>query len=193
MRNTNLFKLWGISHLLIIFIVGLCSVANSYLSFYYPEKTKEYALLNKLNDLLDVSPVAYYTTNTGTNTGYGFFAPNVASGFVVVYTFEDECGNIIKKTTMPNFKNKESIRKYSTALSVYLDEVTTEPDSMPILKRKYIDAITNTLSKRVMQTEKSAEGLIVQIYLHDFPSIAEYAEGNKDNRLILIKERRYDI
>lgn len=105
---------------------------------------------------------------------------------------KDKSGKTVKKTAVPNFKNKASIRRYSTALSVYLDEVTKQKDDIPELQRKYISAITNTLSQRILQTQKSANEIDVKIYLYDFPRIMEFKKGDKKGRLILIKQERYE-
>ncbi len=165
MSKQRFLLFWGIPHIVLILVVSFHSLLDSYYSFYDIKKDK--VVFTTASKFLNQSSISIYTNYTGTNTGYGFFAPNVSSGFVLVYTSIDHKGEEISKTTLPPFKNKASIRKYSTALSMYLDEIGSEQDDIPDIKKKYINAVTSCMAKKIKATDKDVDCINVKVYLFE--------------------------
>jgi len=186
MYKQRFLLLWGILHIILITVVSLNSLLESYYSFY--DFKKGNVVFTVTNKLLYHSSISIYINYTGTNTGYGFFAPNVSSGFILVYTSINHEGEEISKTTLPPFKNKASIKKYSAALSMYFDEIGGEKDDTSDIEKKYINAVTNCMAKKIKATDKGVDCINVKVYLYDFPSLKKYRQGNAKPRLLLIKE-----
>ncbi|RNA61041.1 hypothetical protein D1631_03360 [Chryseobacterium nematophagum] len=109
-------QLFGIfSLLLLVFIIGLKGTFDGYYGFYYENKSYEKPILYQATEsIVQSEAVSIFASYTGFDTGYGFYAPNVASDFVLTFELKDKNGNIIEEKAMPSFQKKESVVRYTT-------------------------------------------------------------------------------
>jgi hypothetical protein len=107
-----------------IIVVNIRSTLENYYGFYFSDKKdkiKSNVVYNALSFVEDSRLYNLFNTYTGLETGYGFFAPNVASEFIVDFTLYDKQNRVIAHNNMIDLKNKESVIRVSTALGLFLE------------------------------------------------------------------------
>ncbi|VXB13810.1 conserved hypothetical protein [Flavobacterium sp. 9AF] len=176
--------------LLLVFIVGLKGTFDGYYGFYYAEKEyKKPITFTLTEEIIKLKPVSFFLSYTGFDTGYSFFAPNVASDFVLLFELKDQEGNIIENKIMPAFKNKESITRYTSVYNMFLDKISTEDGSMKDNKyQQYLDIIVKQIAVSVKKENPKASTITARLYLYHYPDLKSYQKGEKSERLILIGE-----
>lgn len=135
-------------------------------------------------------PVSIFTSYTGFDTGYGFYAPNVASDFVMTFELKDQNGNILEQKTMPYFKNKESRVRYTTVFNMFLDKIS-EKNIYDKKYYQYLDIIIRQIAAHVMKENPKASSVTTKLYLYDYPAIAGFRQGKTNENLILIDEFKH--
>lgn len=184
-----------LTHLLIIFTVCVYSSFDSYLSFY-KEGDKDFkyptALLATRN-ALTINGMYQYTTVAGIDAGYGFFAPNVASEYVLEFALKDKKENLLKKTILPDFKSKESIQQYSAMLGIFQEKLKYFSDSSRAnpLYMRYLDVLIKSMAKTKISKNKIVDNVTATLYLYNYPSLHGYRNNN--HRVQLIKIIQFNV
>jgi hypothetical protein len=178
------------AHLLIILTVCVYSSFDSYLSFY-KEDQKDFVYPNALSNLksiLRIDGLTHYTVLAGIDAGYGFFAPNVASEYILEFSLKDKHHNILERNILPEFDSKESIQKYSTMLGTFQDKLKFFTDSSKTdpLYMRYLDVLIKSMAKGVIKKNANVDNVTATLYLYDYPSLSAYRNGNKKVQLIKI-------
>ncbi len=178
----------------VVFISSVKLTFDGYYGFYYEGKKYEPSFFAKVFDrLYDAPPVKFFSTYTGFDTGYGFFAPNVASNVVYVFEVYDETGHlVVRRFNDLGLKTKEGNLRFETFNLLFLDKLTeightSEAGEMEILNDKYLDLLVKQMTRHVKKFYPDEYKVVTLLYLHDFPSIKRYKEGERE-RLILIKK-----
>lgn len=181
------FQLFIIASILLIVIAtSVVTTSDSYHSFYYGnDKSYQEKLFYKIADaVVSFPPVRTFSKYTGFDTGYGFFAPNVASDFVILFKIYDEQGKQIKILENLPFKTKEGFIRFSNVHSIYLDKFE---DEISPTWNCYLDII---LKQMVISVKKAncvdACCVDAELYLYDFPEMKQYRNGAK-HQLILVQ------
>jgi hypothetical protein len=112
--------------LLKIIITGILTTTESFCSFYKYENPFE----NEGNEY-DKTFAAY----TGFDTGYGFFAPNVASNFVII-SKDLKSGNTYLSTDL--LSTKEGKLRFCNLNDVYMKNITPENKNSTDVKINHI-------------------------------------------------------
>jgi hypothetical protein len=177
--------------LLVVFTIGMKGTFDGYYGFYYEDKNYEKPLAYSIaEDIAQLKPVNIFTSYTGFDTGYGFYAPNVASDFVMSFELRDKNGKVLGQKTHPYFKNKESRVRYTTVFNMFLDKISTKN----IYDKKYyqyLDIIIRQIAAHVMAENPNAASITTKLYLYDYPTIADFKKGKTNENLILIDEFKY--
>ncbi|CAA7386322.1 hypothetical protein [Chryseobacterium fistulae] len=186
-------QLFGIfSLLLLVFIIGLKGTFDGYYGFYYENKSYEKPILYQATEsIVQSEAVSIFASYTGFDTGYGFYAPNVASDFVLTFELKDKNGNIIEEKAMPSFQKKESVVRYTTIFNLFLDKVSGDKTKFDSKYYQYLDLIIKEVALHVMKENPNAKGITARLYLYDFPSLANFKKGKKNEDFILIDEFKY--
>jgi len=176
--------------ILLVFTVGLKGTFDGYYGFYYSEKEYKKPLAFTITEeIIKLKPVSIFLSYTGFDTGYSFFAPNVASDFVLLFELKDKEGNTIENRIMPAFKNKESITRYTSVYNMFLDKISTEDGTMKDNKyQQYLDIIVKQIAVSVKKENPNTDKIIARLYLYHYPDLKSYQKGEKSERLILIGE-----
>ncbi|NHN26375.1 hypothetical protein FIA58_011870 [Flavobacterium jejuense] len=176
--------------ILLVFTVGLKGTFDGYYGFYYAEKEYKKPLAFTLSEeIIKLKPVSIFLSYTGFDTGYSFFAPNVASDFVLLFELKDKEGNIIENRIMPRFKNKESITRYTSVYNMFLDKIAAEGGTIKDNKyQQYLDIIVKQIAIAVKKENPNTDQIIARLYLYHYPDLKSYQKGEKSEKLILIGE-----
>lgn len=184
------FQLAGVLILLfIVFTLGLKSTFDGYYGFYYEEGKYTKPLAYEISEaIIESPPVSFFIVNTGFDTGYGFFAPNVASDFVLVFNIEDSIGNTIQQCAMPRFKQKESSVRYTSVYNMFLDKIAKKEKNESNKYLEYLDIVIRQIAVSVKKDYPAAVHVNAKLYLYDYPDIERYRKGDRKEKAILIGE-----
>jgi hypothetical protein len=177
------------SMLSLVFIVGIKTTFDGFFGFYYENKPYHQPLVYKTcNSIVNSTPVSLFLYYTGFDTGYGFFAPNVASDFVIMFHLKDKEGNLIEQTIMPNFKQKESMVRYTSMYSMFLDRISVDSNKIDKQFEKYLDVVLKQVALNVKKDYPNAAQVKAQLLLYDYPELKRFRQGDRKENGILIAE-----
>lgn len=177
--------------LLVVFTIGLKGTFDGYYGFYYENKDYKKPLLYRISEnIAESKPINIFTSYTGFDTGYGFYAPNVASDFVMSFELKDQNGKILEQKNLPYFKNKESRVRYTTVFNMFLDKLS-DKNKYDKKYYQYLDIIIRQIAAHVMKENPKAASVTTKLYLYDYPTINNFKQGKTNENLILIDEFKH--
>lgn len=157
----------------VILAVSIASTFNGYYSFYYENKTYEKPMLYRASQALcSIKPITIFCDYTGFDTGYGFFAPNVASDFVIFFKVYDENGKLIAIKDAVDYKSKEANIRFFTLYNLFLEKLATQKAED---YDKYLDIIVKQPGKHVKEHFPPNYKITTQLYLYDYPYLQQEA------------------
>ncbi len=185
-------QLSGIFLLLsLVFIVGLKGTFDGYYGFYYENKSYQKPLVYTISEsIIQSQPISMFASYTGFDTGYGFYAPNVASDFVMSFELKDKNGNILEEKILPSFNSKESRVRYTTVFNMFLDKIS-DKNGHDRKYYEYLDLIIQQIAGNVMKENPKASHVTTRLYLYDYPTVADFKRGKTNENFILIDEFKH--
>jgi hypothetical protein len=165
--------------LLIAFILTLITVVNirgmiqNYYGFYYPDKDdklNDNGLYRSLSFIEDNRTLNLFLSYTGFETGYGFFAPNVASDFITAFTVYNPQGQVIDTSNFIRVRNKESFIRISSAYTLFLEYV--KEDTLSIEYQK-CNIFLQGLALKILQHVRNADKVRADLYLFHYPLLQQ--------------------
>ena len=114
----------------------------------------------------------FYSIYTGTEAGYGFYAPNVSSQSMVLFTIKDDQGEIVG-VQMPNQFSKEGVTRCMTAFDKFIDKF----DDPSKLYDRYLDVILKSMALKVLEQNPPHQRVEADIYLYLLPRIRAFRDG----------------
>jgi len=172
--------------------VNTKGILKNYNEFYY---TKEAGVRLKNNwayqklRYVNKRPVSTILSYTGLDTGFGFFAPNVASEYVTEFHVYDKDSMLLSKEHFPYLKRKESRLRLSSSFLMFQEYLEDEPDS---IKLKKCNILLKGLSLKVLAEEKKAAFVSSRVYLYHYPLLSQLdANPNMEPILKLLKSEIY--
>jgi hypothetical protein len=178
-----------LSLLFLVFIIGMKTTFDGYYSFYYEDGQYEKPVVYQATEVMTkIPPINFFMAYTGFDTGYGFFAPNVASDFVLMFEIQDSLGRTIQQTAMPNFKQKESRVRYTSVFNMFLERLKKQDPKEKDQYAAYLDIILRQIALNVKRDYPNAASVKAKLYLYDYPSFENYSHGDKKEKAILITE-----
>lgn len=161
-------------HLSIICIINLKHFLQDYNDLFNEddEKLNITLILEKLtsSNFYDL-----YTTYSGTNSSYGFYAPNVGSEFTHSYTIINSELEILDAYTSPEFLQRESNFRFNLCTLPIQDMLL---DSLSI-SNSYVKVMEHQISEHLIKKHKEAKCVIARIYLCQYPKTEEYIIGKR--------------
>lgn len=171
----------------LVIIVGLKTTFDGYYGFYYEDGKYQKPFAYTLSEsIIQCKPVSFFMMHTGFDTGYGFFAPNVASDFVLVFDIRDSAGQVISQSIMPQFRQKESAVRYTSLYNMFLDKIGKESGKDDNKYNQYLDVVVQQIAKNVKDHHTGASFVEASLYLYDYPGIDKYNQGDKKEKAFLI-------
>lgn len=161
---------------LVIFVVvltkvllsGISTTIESYYSFYKIERSE---FLNKMIKVNNIGSFIWFYT--GLDTGYGFFAPNVSSNFIII----SESNNLLSSSD--NLLNtKEGKLRFVSINSIFLENVREGFNNTNKEKLQY----NHIILKQINNHYKKKYGLSeveTKVFLYDFPRLIDKKENIK--------------
>lgn len=178
--------------LLTVFAVGLKGTFDGYYGFYYENGAYDKPwIYEAVEGFVYAPPVNVFIAYTGFDTGYGFFAPNVASDFVLTFEIRDSSGAIMTQQAMPRFRQKESVVRFTSVFNMFLDKISKAETDAGDQYLQYLDVVIRQIALSVKKDYPGAATVAARLYLYDFPTIAQYRAGDRAEKAILISE--YEI
>ena len=172
--------------LLIITITNIRGLLQNYYGFYYPEdksRKSKNRLLSFLNDIQDYRYYNVFNTYSGLETGYGFFAPNVASDFVVHFTLYDEKNMPVDSTNFIPLSSKEGMIRITTAYNMFLE--LNNSDSVSQENQKLLIFIKG-MAGRTLEYYAPAVAVKADLYLYHFPTLSQLKADREMQPLMLL-------
>ena len=201
MKYPKLFFIFSMVHIALILIVCTSSTIDSYeKSTSYVENDLTAALKDTkegIREFNSVPLIQQYQAIAGINAGYGFFAPNVASSYILKVSVYDKNRNIVKESYFPPFKSKEGLNRYHTLLGYFQDRLTILENKMQKKKStefnesdkygEFLDIFIKSIG-RYYYKEYNPDTYTVSctLYLHHHPMLHEIKTKNK-TKPVLIK------
>lgn len=180
--------------ILMVFVMGSIIIVNvrgtiqAYYGFYYGrEEVNTNPVYRQLAFVEELRPYSLLLSYTGLETGYGFFAPNVASDFLVELICTDEQGRSRRITTSPVMATSEGFLRMNTATSMfiaYTREDSTEQEMMQC--RIFLRG----LCLRVLEREPQAASVTARVYLYHHPFLKDYKAIPKPTPSYILYETR---
>lgn len=180
------FKIFVI--ILVIFNILICNInltIDNYYDFYYEKNSKveKIKIAEPIDKIYFFEPFLTFRAYTGLETGYGFFGPNVASDFLLIFSIYDEHKNLVKIIENVPLKSKEGELRFTTLNNMFLEKLTdkTNPNY-----NKYLDIIIQQISKYILKDYPPKYTVNTELFLYDYPSIVDYNNGERQ-KIILVK------
>lgn len=146
-----------------VLLNGATTTIDSFCSFY---NYKINRVSEKIKDINNFGkPLWYYT---GLDTGYGFFAPNVSSNFIVILKTEKK--NYINTEILDT---KEGKLKFLTINSIFLDNVKNGFNPIDKEKIKYNHIVLKQINNFYKRKYKN-ESFKTKVFLYDHPKLKEF-------------------
>ncbi|GAB4204904.1 MAG: hypothetical protein Fur0023_13190 [Bacteroidia bacterium] len=171
------------------FIISAISICE----FYYDQKELSNNLLYQFLCKLSNNKALYVLSSyTGFDTGYGFFAPNVASDCVIKIKILDKNNHIIEEGYIDNFikfKRRESYIRFWGYTKKFVDLLDSlKQDSISIkLTDIYIKQICRCVYNERNDTN-NIDHFESSVYIFDYPKLSE--RKYKGNEISLYEIRK---
>ena len=177
--------------LFVIITVNIYGLLEGYYGYYYGPKYNRGTLYKISENISYSNPIAFYSTYTGTATTYGFYAPNVASQFLMNFIVFDKNGKQLDVRISPNFKHKESKHRFALCTSIMMDKMEIKQSKMinePL--DGYIKVMLHEIAMNIKKEYTGAYKIFANVFLHEFPSIKEFKAGKKE-KIILVDKYQF--
>jgi hypothetical protein len=186
----RILQLTGVFVLLfIVLILGLKSTFDGYYGFYYEEGKYIKPFAYKATEtIIESPPFNFFIAYTGFDTGYGFFAPNVASDFILLFDIQDSLGHTIQQCAMPRFKQKESSVRYTSVYNMFLDKIAKKEEKEGNKYLEYLDIVIRQIAVSVKKDYPGAVHVNAKLYLYDYPGMEQYRKGDRKEKAVLVSE-----
>lgn len=189
-NKTKICQLFLVGLILaVVLTVCIDSTFDSYYEFYYPNTSHNNPFLYRTTKKIsEVKPFRVFCNYTGFGTGYGFFAPNVASSFIFTSKIYDNNGLLLKEVNGFNFKAKESRIRFVSFQTMFLAKLDKKTDQK---YNGYLDIIIKQMARYVLSQFPKGCAINTTLYLYDYPRIDEVKNENFRPKIFEIKN--YDI
>lgn len=187
------------SELILIFmltnmiLVNIGLTIESYHKFYNHSYNLNENFFNRFyNTIVYCKLNKFFLEISGFETGFGFFAPNVASGFIIQYEFNQKTDGDSSnfKTTLPYVKNLESMFRIRSSHVSLVIEYIDNPDDEITMKR--LDIYLKSLANLYYNSDYKPKSIKINVYLYDRSKLMEIKHGKDISKYYLIRSQKYN-
>ncbi len=178
-------------HLLIILAVCTKSTIANYTGFYKVSPAKPVGQVMQAAAAVSTLPgIAHYAVVAGIDAGYGFFAPNVASEYVLAFDCYGADSTLLYRQGLPDFAQRESTTRYVTMLGAFQDKLVAildgEEDATSV-EQRHLNAIIRSMAMNLLGDDDAISHVRATLYLYDFPALKDSRHAAPRSRLIEIE------
>ncbi|OJW83620.1 MAG: hypothetical protein BGO69_04805 [Bacteroidetes bacterium 46-16] len=163
-------------HIVCIVYNNVIIEEQSFLRFFYSKNEPGIAMSAISGNPLGYNIFNAYSKYTGAETGFGFYAPNVASDIILLQTTYDKTGSVISIAT-PKFHSKEAKIRYVSAMGVFMDKI----DNHGAMHQKYLNAILKSIGLYTFNNNSTCRKVVTDLLVYDLPpanSIKNHAHAS---------------
>lgn len=138
------------------------------------------------------SPIHRFSQYAGTATGYGFFAPQVGSSFLLKVTAVDTTDTAQATAHMPVLKQGHSVLRYHSLLNrmqnlLREDTGGGDESALPLRQAR---AIAHCLTQRIARQRwgKTAYRTRCEIFVYDYPALRQLDAVPRGRRLSIYQK-----
>ncbi len=186
-----LFLIFLALHLLLILAVCVKSTIANYTGFYKVSPSEPVRQVMEAADAFSSLPGIYhYSVLAGVDAGYGFFAPNVASEYVLSFDCHGVDGTLLYRRGVPEFGQRESFTRYVTMLGAFQDKLVAimeGGEDASSVQQRHLDAIVRSMAMNMLKKDSAVSHIRATLYLYDFPSLAASRHIEPRSRLIEVE------
>jgi hypothetical protein len=153
-----------------VLIIGVTTTCISFCEFYEFNIPKIVTMITSKN-IYDNTLTSYI----GFDTGYGFFAPNVSSNFIILSFSQKEKKMFISTDLL---KTTEGKSRFSSINDIFLKNIDSDREKIKI-NHTILEQINRYFEK------KYHSGFETSVYLYVYPNLQEFVK-NKKEKLIKI-------
>lgn len=144
------------------------------------------SVLSSMRQIIHHKSIHHYSRLSGTETGFGFFAPQVGSQYLSLFHIYDYKDALIASHTLPLLKQQESLHRYATFLDLFQQALDKENDH---IDQRYARAILYSMGERLGLALKNAQKVECQILVFRYPKLHGMQEKPLGASLVPLFER----
>lgn len=180
-----LFLALAAFHISVILYSNIIGTEQTF-RYYFMHKREvgtAYKLLDKCPPLMNAYEL--YSHYTGTEAGYGFYAPNVANQVIFMFTLRDK-NNFPISTDQLAFHNKDAYLRSLCMGNEYLHR----PSSTDTFKNKSLNAAIKSMALWVLDTHPGSKSIDVDLLVYDVPT--SFKDIRRNQKATYIKMEHYE-
>ena len=188
-------KVFLITYIFLFFtlttLVNIRGIISTYYDFYGKKQLLTQNLIyNKLSFIDNNLFINTIKTYTGLETGYGFFAPNVASDFKIKFTFIDSNNMIISTKYQISLKSKTSIQRVNSAMTMFLNYENQDTCDFDYKKN---GIFMKGLAINELKKNNNMKKVICELFLYHKPLLSQIKSKELTHeKHLLIRRKIYD-
>lgn len=179
-----------------LFVIALSTFISDYSTAkeYFSENEhlkgddiKKDFLQESIYSILNIPGITPYAIISGTDAGYGFFAPNVASSYIIECVIKNEDGNVLTKKYTPAFKTHEGLLRYETLVSGFQERMKAlKKETNKNLYTRFLDIMLRSIGSNMFENcdDPKAKSASVTLYLYSYPMLNKYIAGMREAKLV---------
>ncbi len=168
--------------------IGLVTIQFLFLVFtnthqlitdYYlvrPELDKaDNAVLNAGREVIMSDVFQTYSSYTGTSSGYGFFAPNVGSEFILLFSIYDDQGTLLGVDRYPHsLIQNESRNRFDLYTLPMMQRLKNGKNE---LLNDYFEVMLHEISRKISINYDQGSKVVCEALMHKYPQIEDFKKG----------------
>lgn len=162
-------------HFMVIIFHNIVSMADGQDAVYGKQHKTGFrsSVLSSMRQIIHRKGIHYYSRLSGTETGFGFFAPQVGSQYLSLFHIYDSKDALIATYPLPLLKQQESIHRYATFLDLFQQALGKENDH---IDQRYAHAILYSMGERLGRKLKNAQKVECELLAFRHPLLQDLQE-----------------
>lgn len=198
------FAYFAFIHIFFLLLISTISTVEAYeksTSFVENEVTKRIGYTKTLlSKSTSIPIIQQYLSLSGIEAGYSFFAPNVASSYILKTTiYNRKNGKKEQDYFFPPFKTREGKNRYHTFLGSFQDRLKILENDVKKKKSnlfreskeygEYLDIYIKSVGRfYYKQYDPDRFSVHCILYLHNYPKLSQSSAENNNSTLIKLLE-----
>lgn len=174
-----LFFAFVLIHLSVVVYNNIIIEEQAFKVYNHQEETsKALSLISENKVLYNVFDA--YSKYTGTETGFGFYAPNVASDVVLLVTGKTHDGRVLFIES-PRFHSQEGAIRFASVMQHFKEKLRMAGDHTKKEYNLFLNAILKSVAMWYMQRITHCKNVHAEVLMYNLPSVSEVQKSVKPN------------